>query len=59
MTSAFRLKSSPKWQARDPQIPKSKWWNPDSPFVGFRIVRPLKEYTEVEIYQFFEAAIVD
>lgn len=26
------------WQASDPQIPKSKWWMPDAPFVGFRIV---------------------
>ena len=27
------------WQVRDPQIPKSKWWLSDGPFVGFRIVR--------------------
>jgi formylglycine-generating enzyme required for sulfatase activity len=59
MTSAFRLKSSPKWQARDPQIPKSKWWNPDSSFVGFRIVRPFKKYTHEEILAFFEVAIKD
>lgn len=29
------------WQDRDPQLPKSKWWLSDGPFVGFRIVRPL------------------
>ena len=26
------------WQKTDPQIPKSKWWLTDGPFVGFRIV---------------------
>ena len=37
---AARMKSSMRWKERDPQIPKSFWWNTDSPFVGFRIVRP-------------------
>lgn len=54
-----RLRSSPKWQARDPQIPKSIWWNPDSPFVGFRIVSPSKTYSPEEVKAFFEAVIVD
>jgi len=35
-----RYYSSKKLQIRDPQIPKSKWWNTDAPFIGFRIVRP-------------------
>ena len=26
------------WQERDPQLPKSRWWLSDGPFVGFRIV---------------------
>jgi formylglycine-generating enzyme required for sulfatase activity len=29
------------WNVRDPQIPKSKWWLSDGPFVGFRIVREM------------------
>jgi formylglycine-generating enzyme required for sulfatase activity len=29
---------SPDWQASDPQVPKSKWWLTDAPFVGFRVV---------------------
>ena len=33
---------------RDPQIPKSKWWHTDAPFVGFRIVRPAKTPVEEE-----------
>jgi formylglycine-generating enzyme required for sulfatase activity len=27
------------WNARDPQLPKSRWWLSDGPFVGFRVVR--------------------
>ena len=28
------------WNERDPQLPKSKWWLSDGPFVGFRLVAP-------------------
>jgi formylglycine-generating enzyme required for sulfatase activity len=56
---AARLKSQPRWQARDPQIPKSIWWNTDSPFVGFRLLRPAQQPTAAEIEAFFSAAIRD
>jgi formylglycine-generating enzyme required for sulfatase activity len=26
------------WQRRDPQVPKSRWWLSDGPFVGLRLV---------------------
>ena len=26
------------WNERDPQLPKSRWWLSDGPFVGFRVV---------------------
>ena len=50
---AARLKSDLKWNARDPQIPRSKWWNADAPFIGFRIVRPVKQPSPDEAEQFF------
>ena len=28
-----------RWNERDPQLPKSRWWLSDGPFVGFRVVR--------------------
>ncbi|MFM9947152.1 MAG: formylglycine-generating enzyme family protein [Saprospiraceae bacterium] len=59
LRSAARRKSDPKWQARDPQIPKSKWWNPESPFVGFRIVRETKKVSKAERDRFFEQVIRD
>ena len=36
--SAARSYSSPRWQRRDPQEPKSTWWLSDAPFAGFRVV---------------------
>ena len=36
---AARRAQTPAWRASDPQLPKSKWWLPDAPFVGFRLVR--------------------
>jgi formylglycine-generating enzyme required for sulfatase activity len=59
LRSADRRKSEPKWQARDPQIPKSKWWNPDSPFLGFRLVREAKPRSKAERDAFFAQAIKD
>lgn len=58
-TCTHRIKSQPKWQARDPQIPKSIWWNPDSPFVGFRLLSPLKQPSREEIETFFQTAVKD
>lgn len=45
LRSAARKPSSKKWKMRDPQIPKSLWWHTDAPFVGFRIIRPVKTPT--------------
>lgn len=53
LRSAARLKSDLKWNARDPQIPRSKWWNADAPFIGFRIVRPVQQLSPEAAEQFF------
>lgn len=37
-TPAVRRRWEPKWQETDPQLPKSRWWLSDGPFVGFRLV---------------------
>ena len=55
---AARIKSDPKWNARDPQIPRSKWWNADAPFIGFRIVRPVKQPSPQEADQFFSELLL-
>ena len=56
-TCEERSKSQSKWQARDPQIPKSEWWNTDSPFLGFRLLRPSKQASPETIEAFFAKAI--
>lgn len=58
-TCTSRRKSSARWQARDPQIPKSRWWNVDAPFLGFRLVRPVHQPSAEEVAAFFAKAIID
>lgn len=57
LRSSNRLMSSRDWQKRDPQIPKSFWWNTDAPFLGFRVVRPAKEISKEEIEEFFSMVL--
>lgn len=38
LTPSHRAPPSSAWNASDPQMPKSKWWLSDGPFVGFRVV---------------------
>ena len=54
LRAANRLMSDPVWNRRDPQIPRSKWWNADAPFIGFRIIRPYKQPTDEEVQAFFK-----
>ncbi|HSR42805.1 MAG TPA: SUMF1/EgtB/PvdO family nonheme iron enzyme [Longimicrobiales bacterium] len=51
---AERLPSTPAWQRRDPQLPKSRWWNTDAPHVGFRLVSPAREYALEEIRAYWD-----
>jgi formylglycine-generating enzyme required for sulfatase activity len=44
-----------EWNKRDPQIPKSRWWLTDAHFVGFRVVRPVKQPTPEEAEAFYKA----
>ena len=54
LRSASRIPTNPeKWKGRDPQIPKSFWWNTDSPFVGFRIVKPFDQPSPEEQTKFW------
>jgi len=50
---AARLESSMNWKRRDPQIPKSFWWNTDAPFVGFRLIRPVNPPSPEDIEAFW------
>lgn len=50
---ASRLASDTRLNVRDPQIPKSKWWLTDGMFIGFRVLRPMKQPPKEEIDQFY------
>ncbi len=56
-TCRSRTKSTVQWQKRDPQIPKSLWWNTDAPHVGFRLVMPAGEVPMEEIESFLGKAV--
>jgi formylglycine-generating enzyme required for sulfatase activity len=40
--SKAREEQDDSWNERDPQLPKSKWWLSDGPFVGFRLARSMQ-----------------
>lgn len=54
LRSSARVASSLKLQRRDPQIPKSFWWNTDSNFIGFRLVSPKVQPSLEEQKQFWQ-----
>jgi formylglycine-generating enzyme required for sulfatase activity len=53
LRSADRTASKERWKMRDPQFPKSKWWNTDAPFVGFRLVRQAATPTLAEMKKYW------
>lgn len=54
---ADRTPEAAQWKERDPQIPKSRWWNTDSPHVGFRLVSPAGAATVDEILAWFDGVL--
>lgn len=54
LRSANREGSDPQWKRIDPQMPKSNWWFPEAPFLGFRIVRPLNPPSKEEIESYYD-----
>lgn len=56
---AERLESSPLWKRRDPQRPRSRWWNTDSPHVGFRLASPAGDWTLESIRAYWAEVLPD
>ncbi len=54
LRSAARRGSSKSWKVQDPQLPKSIWYFTDAKFVGFRVVRPLRDPTEDEMKRWWD-----
>ena len=54
LRSAARRGSKKGWKVQDPQLPKSIWYFTNAPFVGFRVVRPLREPAQEEWGKYWE-----
>lgn len=59
LRSAARMTSDPIWKQIDPQMPKSNWWYPEAPFIGFRLVRPLIQPSEEDIMAYYDKAPIE
>ena len=57
MRCAERLPELAAWKRRDPQVPKSSWWNTDSPHVGFRLASPAQDFSLQEIRAYWDAIL--
>ncbi|MBM3889680.1 MAG: formylglycine-generating enzyme family protein, partial [Verrucomicrobia bacterium] len=57
LRSAVRRASDPVWQVQDPQLPKSIWYLTDAQFLGFRVVRPLKTPSAVEMHKYWHSGV--
>jgi formylglycine-generating enzyme required for sulfatase activity len=55
LRSAARRGSNNDWKQQDPQIPQSVWYFTDAQFLGFRLVRPLREPTAEEKKKLWDA----
>ena len=56
LRSAARRASDSSWQDGDAELPRSLWWlRREGAFVGFRLVRPLREPQEAEKKQWWDA----
>lgn len=58
LRSSARRGSEAAWQQQDPQLPKSQWYLTDAPWIGFRVVRPLKTPSAEEMYFYWNSSSV-
>ena len=59
LRSAARTASKPEWKILDPQLPKSEWWMTSASFVGFRVVRPLRQPSQEEINAYYSPKLIE
>ncbi len=59
LAASKRHPSAPEWKKTDPQDPKSQWYLSDAPWLGFRIVRPVKIPTAEEMYHYWNSGVAE
>ena len=55
IVASARIPSEPRWKRMDPQDPKSIWAFSNGPFIGFRVVRPVKLPTAQQMYYYWNS----
>lgn len=54
---AARVPSSPDWKMQDPNLPQSIWYHTEGLWLGFRLVRPLKIPSVMEMYKYWNSGV--
>jgi formylglycine-generating enzyme required for sulfatase activity len=57
LTCEARVGSDASWKQQDPQLPKSIWYETDAPWLGFRLVRPVKLPSADEMYHYWNNGV--
>jgi formylglycine-generating enzyme required for sulfatase activity len=57
LTCEARLGSDASWKQQDPQLPKSIWYETDAPWLGFRLVRPVKLPSAEDMYRYWNNGV--
>lgn len=55
--ASARHQSDATWKASDPQDPKSLWYHTNTPWLGFRVVRPVKIPSAEEMYHYWNSGV--
>ena len=57
LAASKREKSDAMWKVIDPQRPRSLWYHTSTPWLGMRVVRPLKTPTAEEMYHYWNSGV--
>ena len=55
--ASARFGSEEGWKVQDPQLPKSIWYHTDAPWLGMRLVRPLKTPAAQQMEEYWSGGI--
>ena len=55
--ASARHPSAAEWKQADPQDPKSIWYHTNTPWLGFRVVRPAEIPSAQEIYHYWNSGV--
>ena len=57
LAASKRVRTTPMWKIADPQNPKSLWYFTGTPWLGMRVVRPVKIPSAEEMYHYWNSGV--